>query len=193
MPFCAIRVMRPLMGAALALLLLWAAACSSQPGDLSGKALSFKKDALAHLAKAEAALPRPFDDSMRQPLEKGLEKLFQEALNNNAPLPCGLVVLASNGRVVTGRFPDPSHPQGVVTLKGGKNYSRYEKMREVLEKGKKAHFPLFYPDGKLYVVCSPVKNGSKVAGALCLGFAAEVLHDQLGVSQEEFLALDFNS
>ena len=181
------------MGAALALLLFWAAACSSQPGGLSAKALNFKKEALAHLAKAEAALPRPFDDSMRQPLEKGLEKLFQQAQDNHSPLPCGLVVLDSNGRVITGRFPDPTHPRGVATLKGGKNYSRYEKMREVLEKGKKAQFPLFYPDGKLYVVCSPVKKGGGVAGAICLSFAAEVLHDQLGVSQEEFLALDFNS
>jgi len=178
------------LGLTVLALCLAAAGCGGQEA-VSAKAREFKAAALAHIKQAKARLPALEGPELGQKVDQVLRQMFREAHQKGAPLPCALAVLDRQGRVIAGRYPDTTQPEGVVAATPGQNYSRYQGMRQVLQEGRTAHFPLYDSGGQLYVICSPLERGGSVQGALCLGFDAQEVHGRLGVSQKEFLALNF--
>lgn len=180
------------LGLAVVAACLAAAACSGQEEAVSAKAREFKAAALGYLQRTKAVLPRLQGPGLDQKVDQALRRVFREAHAQGAPLPCAVAVLDHQGRVIAGRYPDPQKPEGETVSTPGQNYSRYQGMRQVLQDGRTMHFPLYDPSGELYAVCAPVEQDGSVRGALCLGFDARTIHQDLGVSAKEFLALNFN-
>ncbi len=167
------------------------ACCAQDPVD--PKAVDFKKRIMADLDRAAILVPPPYDDQSREALEQGLAKLFQEAAQRGQPLIYGVAVITKQGRVLAGRVPDPGDPQGVPREKDGLDYSRYDGLGELLNGHKAGSFVFYGPEGKLYAVCRPMKHSGDKGGGLCLGFPAELITKQLGISEKDFQTLDFNS
>ena len=145
-----------------------------------------------HLAKARDRLlqePGLGDPAKTAPV---MRALVQEACRVEKNMPYGLIIIGRDGRVVSGCFTDSKAPDGVVIVPPGQNYAEFQAIKKVFNQGKSAQFATFDQEGKYLAVCTPLKKEGGFKGALCMGLAAGWVKKQKGVSEEEFLALDFN-
>ena len=73
-------------------------------------------------------------------------------------------------------------------------FSNYKAVQQAFAEKKPNQSILYQPDGTLtYIICLPLIHQDQVAGILALGFGGEDVTKKRGVSQEEFLRLDFHS
>ena len=186
---------RRIFAACLILGLAWATGfgCQSAQEPAGGKVNKFRQAVLAHLQKAKAQLGPLASPEKREELMAAMRKLYDETGGTGGNLPCGLGVLDQGGVVLAGGYPDPQAPGGVAVVSGGKNYSQYDKVKQVVKGRDNSHFTLYTTDGKVYMICSPLNDGGRARGAVCLAFFGDTLNDELGVSDKDFAALDFNS
>lgn len=192
MTFLSPRAMHLSLGLLCLAGLLALAACSGgEPAN--PKAAGFVKTVKADMDRAEKYLAPPYDQKNHEALEQGLAKLFKEAARQGKPLDYAVVVLSDQGQALAGRTPAPGHPEGLPRKEDGLDYSRYDKVQELIKNRGAGSFVLYAPEGKLYVVCRPVKHGGPRSGGLCVAFVANTIEKDLGLTQEEFQALDFNS
>lgn len=165
--------------------------CGSEQKQVSKKAAEFRTRALSLLVNAKKRLgPLAFPEKQDQ-LRQAMRDLYKESVANNQAMPCGVGVIDAGGRALMGAFPDPKAKGGLMVVDGGKDYSRYEKVKEAIKSRGNAHFTLYTNDGAVYMICSPL-NESGRSGAICLAFFEGTLRDELGVSDEEFASLNFN-
>lgn len=186
---------RSVFAACLILGLAWAVGlgCQSAQEPAGGRVNKFRQAVLAQLQKAKAQLGPLASPEKREELKAAMRKLYDETRVKGEQLPCGLGVLDQSGVMLAGGYPDPRAPGGVAVVSGGRNYSQYDKIKQVVKGRDNSHFTLYTSDGTVYMICSPLKDGGRARGAVCLAFMGKTLHDELGVSGKDFAALDFNS
>ncbi|KMY68342.1 hypothetical protein AAU61_01210 [Desulfocarbo indianensis] len=173
--------------------LLFLSACQDTGPGVSDKARKFRDAALAYLevAKQDLAQVRDLEDQVE--VGSALTRIFPKARESIHGLPRGLLFLNRSGEVVAGRYPDPKAPDGLASVTPGHNYGNYQAMRQALQTGENAQFLLYIYNGKFCALCSPLKRDGAIVGLICLAFSTEVMSGRMGVSEEVFLALDFNS
>lgn len=184
---------RRIFAACLILGLVWGVGlgCQSSQEPSGDKAKKFRQAALAQLQKAKAQLGPLVGSATQKQMHQAMREFYKDSLAKGESLPCGLGVLDQDGVVLAGSFPDPQAPGGVAVVSGGKNYSQYDKIKQAIKGRDIAHFKLYTSDGTVYMICSPLNEKGR-AGAVCLAFFGDTLHDELGVSDKDFASLNFN-
>jgi len=72
-------------------------------------------------------------------------------------------------------------------------FSRYELFRKVMKQRRIVPFRLYLQDGsRLMAVAAPLGEDGLAAGVLVLTFLSGELADRWGITEEEFLALEFD-
>jgi hypothetical protein len=74
------------------------------------------------------------------------------------------------------------------------DYSNYEVVQQVLKTRKPAQQRLYLQDGdQIYVVCAPIFQEENLVGLVALSLHAEEARARWGITEPEFLAIDFSS
>ena len=117
-----------------------------------------------------------------------------------------LLDLRENGRYVLGLgLLDPSGKYRVgfrlnETAPGSIEKSGYEEMsfasfkgvEEVISSRKIVQVPLYFQEQSVLVVGAPLVGEDRLLGIMCLSFNTEKFEKEWGISEQEFLRIDFN-
>lgn len=173
--------------------LAWGAGggCGSDQKPVSAKAAQFRERALSLLKNAKQRLGPLAASDKRAQLGRAMRDLYRDSLAAGQALPCGVAVVGGDGRAVMGAFPDPQAPGGLMVVSGDKDYSQYDKMRQAIASRGISHFTLYTSDGPVYMICSPLNQDGR-SGLVCLAFFQVTMRGELGVSDEDFVSLNFN-
>ncbi|MCB2193951.1 MAG: hypothetical protein KQI62_20420 [Deltaproteobacteria bacterium] len=184
---------RKALAALLILGLVWGVGlgCGSEQKPVSKKAAEFREKALSLLSKAKKRLAPLSEQKKHEQLRQALRELYKDSVDNEQALPCGVGIIDPSGRAIMGAFPDPEAKGGLMVVDGGRDYSQYDKVKKAINTRGNSHFTLYTSDGTVYMICSPL-NESGRSGAVCLAFFQGTLHEDLGVSEEDFASLNFN-
>jgi hypothetical protein len=162
-----------------AVLLLFA--CQSQP---LSPAASFKQDVKSILDKLCTALVEPvFKDDV-----PGIETVLSESepqlvkLCRRCPFQVG--VLNQQGRILV------VHPPTERT----NNFSSYDLVIKVISSKQIQQQKFFLQNGpELYIICAPILRQDKVIGLIGIAISAEEAQSKWGLTEKEFMALNFNN
>jgi hypothetical protein len=75
-----------------------------------------------------------------------------------------------------------------------KDYSAYELVKKAISSKRVQQQGLFLPDGsKLYLVCAPLVRKDVLIGLVAIAISSAEAEKRWGLTEKEFLAIDFNS
>jgi hypothetical protein len=168
----------------LLLLLLVVGGCQATEPPLSPAAASFKKEVQDCLQRISRELPLPLAKEDVPAINEVLARVEPEAVKLCRMCPFRLGVLNRNGETLT------VHPFKADALG---NYSNYDVVVQTLKNQKINQQRLFLQNGsQIYLVCDPIMQGDKLLGILALSLSAQEAKQRWGITEKEFLALDFN-
>ena len=162
-----------------AVLLLFA--CQSQP---LSPAASFKKDVKSILDKLCTALAEPvFKGDL-----PGIETVLSESEPQLAKLclrcPFQVGVLNQHGQILA------IHPP----TERSNNFSSYDLVIKVISSKQIQQQKFFLQNGpELYIICAPILRQDKVIGLIGIAISAEEAKSKWGLTEKEFMALNFNT
>lgn len=162
--------------------------CGSKEPSLSKAAYAFKKEIDETLRNLIPLFVEPVVKGDVKATDTILKKLFVDAHRKGRPLTFSIVILDKHGVTLTYRY-----PQKACHLTSALNYSDYSVVAQALEEHRIVQGRLFLQGGTtLYAICAPLLRDKIVNGLLVLGIPAVRISDTFGVSEKEFLALNFN-
>lgn len=113
-----------------------------------------------------------------------LKKIMPESLKLCRACPFMIGILDRKGNVLTIYPPKEGY---------SRHYSDYKLVAHSLEKGKTCQGRLFLADGsKLYAICAPLREAGDSVGVIVLTTTDDEVKQRWGISEQEFLALDFD-
>jgi hypothetical protein len=156
-------------------------ACQSPP---SSPAASFKKEVKGILDKLCAALVEPvFKGDV-----PGIETVLSESEPQLAKLcpkcPFQVGVLNQDGQILA------VHPP----TGRSNNFSSYDLVIKVISSKQIQQQKFFLQDGpELFIICAPILRQDKVIGLIGIAISAEEAKAKWGLTEKEFMALNFNA
>lgn len=160
-------------------------ACQSRQAPLSPAAASFKKEMREELAKLTPALTGTVSQGDVAAINAVLEKLSAEAIHAGRPWTFRIGILDRNG-VGLAAFPLQNHPH--------KDFSSYDGFAKVFKDHQTVTERFYMQDGaQIYVIAAPLLRQDQVVGGLALVLSAADAQKKWGISEKEFMAIDFNS
>lgn len=174
-------------------LLLVLGGCGGPESKVSPDAEAFAEKVKEDIKLFAPPLIEPVSQNNVKKIREALSELFHQAAQKGRPLVCALYVLDNQGRFLTGHYPSPGKPAGEPDLEEkDRDYSKTKVISAILKKPKIMQSPLYVPQDKYYAIFVPLLKEGKLAGILSIAFAASLLHDKFGISDKDFLALNFN-
>jgi hypothetical protein len=167
------------------IILLIFCACSAKEPPLSPAAASFKQEVKAVLQRLAAPLPGPIARQDLPAIHKALMEMVEPSIKLCRMCPFQIGVLDQHGDILA-TCPEKKE--------GGLNLSSYGLFDQVLKSRRISQQRFFLQDGsEIYIIAVPLLHEGRVIGMLCLSLdAVEALH-RWGLTDKEFLALDFNN
>lgn len=161
--------------------------CAQEP-SLSEAAYAFKKEIKENVRKLSPLFIEPVANRDIETIDATLKKLFSDAAKEGRPLTFAIGILDKEGITLTCRYPEIPCDWSTVL-----DYSDYSVVVRVLKERKIVQGRFFLQrGGRLYAICAPLIRENRIQGVLALWFSAPYMKETLGVSEEEFLAIDFN-
>jgi hypothetical protein len=159
-------------------------ACKPSPAP-SSAAVAFKKDVLDNIEKLSPLFAEPLMKGNQKAVDLLLKRACVEAEERGRPFSCGIAILDKNGISITSTSPrKPSR---------GIDYSHYDSITKSLREKRIVHARLFLQDGtKIFAVSSPLVKDGRLVGLLVLGYFSTEVQRNWGLTEAEFLELDFN-
>ncbi|HOD34827.1 MAG TPA: hypothetical protein PLR20_03135 [Syntrophales bacterium] len=159
-------------------------ACNPSPSH-SKAAVAFKKEVRDNIEKLSPPFAEALHKGDHKALESALTRACIEAEEQGKPFSCGIAILDKNGVSMTSTSPrKPSR---------GIDYSHYESITKTLREKRIVRVRLFLQDGtKIYAVSSPLMRDGRLVGLLVLGYFSTEVQRNWGLTEAEFLELDFN-
>ena len=168
----------------LLLLLMVFGGCQAKEPTLSPAAVSFKKEIRNYLQRLSQGLTAPLAKGDLPAVNEVLDRVGPEAVKLCRMCPFHLGVLNKDGVTLT------VHPYNVAALG---NFSNYEVVVQTLKNQKINQQRFFLQDGsQIYIVCDPILKGDKLLGILALSLSAQEAKQRWGLTEKEFLAINFN-
>lgn len=165
-------------------LCLFLCGCQAKEPPLSPAAASFKKEVTAEIHKLSPPLLEPVAKRSAAQINVTLQKIFSDPQNEGPLWPYKIVVTDKDG-VSLGKYP--------VEKGFAMDFSNYSVVQKCLQDCKTTYGRLFTAKGaKMYIICSPILQGEEVRGILALALDAKEVNHKWGISEQEFLALEFN-
>src|SRR4030042_1115176 len=179
-----VRLCRPW----LALIVFLAAAAflggQSQEPPLRPGAAQFKKEVQDCIAILETALIEPLSKRDIPAINETLKKVEPEAIKLCRMCPFRIGVLNQEGYTLTVY---PPKEDAIA------NFSKYEVVIQALKSRRTATQRFFLQDGaQIYLICVPILQEDRVLGILALAVSAEEAKKRWDMTDQEFLAIDFN-
>jgi hypothetical protein len=170
---------------ALFLALVLSPGCQLAQPPLSPQAATFAKEIQGLINRLAPPLIEPVAQKDMQVIQKELIKVFTLCDKACEGVFYNVFILDKDG-VLTAVYP----PAEVKRFQ----FANYKTVQKAFAE-KKPNQSIFYqPDGTAsYVVSLPLLRGDEVTGILALGFDGETLRDKRGVSDKEFMAMEFQS
>lgn len=162
--------------------------CGPKEPSLSEAAYAFKNEMGETVRRLSHLFIEPAIKKDIKAIDTTLEKLFLDAHRKGRPLTFSIVILDKNGITLTYRY-----PQRACHLTSVLNYSDYSMVAQALKTRRIVQGRLFLQDGtRLYVICAPLLQKDRLEGVLTISMPDSQLNEKLGVSEKEFLSIDFN-
>lgn len=177
----------PLLCAAFMLFVL---SCDSI--QLSDEAQKFRQNTTDMLTDLAKQVKPYMDENQRKKIGDIFEKTFVQARQKGQDMQLGLIAFDAKSSVLAGRYPEGNSPKNLAALELSYNYGNYKGVAKVIEDGKTNHLVLYKMDQKIYLVCKPVKDGSDVLGAVCMGWSPAISGHKMPCTEEEFKAMEFD-
>jgi hypothetical protein len=159
-------------------------ACKPSPAP-SSAAVAFKKEVRDNIEKLSPPFAEALLKGNQKAIESALTRACVEAEQQGKPFSCGIAILDKNGISITTTSPRKSSR--------GIDYSHYESITKSLRAKRIVHARLFLQDGtKIYAVSSPLVQDGRLVGLLVLGYFSTEVQRNWGLTEAEFLEIDFN-
>jgi len=151
----------------------------------SNAALAFKKEVRDNIEKLSPLFADALQKRNQKQVETALMRACAEAEQTGKPFSCGVAILDKNGISITSTSPRKSS-QGI-------DYSHYESITKSLREKRVVHTRLFLQDGtKIFAISSPLVKDGKLLGLLVLGYFSTEVQSNWGLTEAEFLEMNFN-
>jgi hypothetical protein len=172
--------------AVLMFLLAGGGGCGRKESPVTKGGFEFKKQIRETVEKLEPLLLESAAKEDRKRAETTLEKFASEAFQKNGVRPLLMGLIDQRG-IVLARGP------GTVSSDSGNDFAQYHAFQKVLKDRKIFQERLFLQGGKnILLLCVPLLRKGDLEGILAFTFRPADLKDQIGLTEEEFLAMDFN-
>lgn len=160
--------------------------CEKKEPPLSKEALSLKKEIKERIEKYAPAFLDPLSRGDKAAFQEAFAKLSIEFTKGGQPLTWGMAVLDKDGITL-----------GALTSGGpqtGLDYSNMNSVAEVLKDRKMVQGKFYRKDGfNAYYVVGPLLRKEELVGLFVLGLPTKEVNEKRGVSEKEFMAIDFNN
>jgi hypothetical protein len=160
--------------------------CQAREAPMSPGAATFKQELKSCFDNLAVALMEPVAKKDLAGIRAALEKVESPAAKLCRLCPFELGVTDQSGETLA-----------VYPPKGdgkGKNYSNYELVIKAISSKKIQQQQFFLQDGaKLYLVCTPLIRENKLIGLVAIAISSEDAEKRWGLTEKEFMALDFNN
>ena len=160
--------------------------CGKKEPPLSKEALSLKKEIKERIEKYSPVFVDPLSRGDKAAVQEALAKLSAEFTKDGQPLTWGAAVLDKDGITL-----------GALTSGGpqtGLDYSNMKSVAEVLKSRKMIQGKFYRKDGfNAYYVVGPLLQKEELVGLFVLGLPTKEVNEKRGVSEKEFMAIDFNN
>jgi hypothetical protein len=173
------------LGAVFFLLLLGCVpGCGAKEPPLSPAAAAFKKEIRECIAMLAVPLTERVMKRDIPAIQVCLAQIEPEVIKLCRRCPFRLGVLDREGNTLA------VHPPKKT---GDLDFYRYDVVQQALKEHRITRQRLFLQDGsKLYVVCAPLLQEQKTVGILAVALSADEARTRWGLTEEEFLVIDFN-
>lgn len=153
---------------------------------MSPRAASFKQEIKDCLTNLSVALMEPVAARNLAGIRLALEKAESPAVKLCRLCPFEIGVTDQTGETLAAY---PAKGDGK-----GKNYSQYEIIIKTINSRKIQQQRFFLQDGsELYLVCAPLIRQDKLIGLVAVAISSVEAEKRWGLTEKEFLALDFNT
>ena len=160
--------------------------CQAREAPLSPGAATFKQELKSCLTNLSAALMEPVAKKDLEGIRVALEKAESPAVKLCRLCPFEIGVTNASGETLA------AYP-----IKGdgkGKDYSQYDLVKKAISGKKIQQQGLFLPDGsKLYLICAPLIRKDTLIGLVAIAISSVEASKRWGLTEKEFLAMDFNT
>jgi hypothetical protein len=160
--------------------------CQAREASLSPGAATFKQEIKSCLTNLVVTLMEPVAKRDLAGIRVALEKAESPAVKLCRLCPFEIGVTDPSGATLA------SYP-----FKGdgkGKDYSKYDLVIKTINSKKIQQQRFFLPGGSvLYLVCAPLIRQEELLGLVAIAISSEEASKRWGLTEKEFLALDFNS
>lgn len=160
--------------------------CQAREAPLSPGAATFKQEIKSCLTNLSGTLMEPVAKRDLAGIRAALEKAESPAVKLCRLCPFELGVTDPSGDTLA------SYP-----VKGdgkGKDYSNYELVKKAISSKKIQQQRFFLPGGsELYLVCAPLIRQDTLLGLVAIAISADEASKRWGLTEKEFLAIDFNT
>jgi hypothetical protein len=158
--------------------------CQAKEAPLSPAAASFKKEVKHCLVGLSHPLVEPVYKKDVPEILATLGKLEPQTVKLCRMCPFSLGVLNRNGETLA-VYPPKEQAQ---------NFSSYDLINKAINTKKIQQQRFFLQDGsELYIVCAPILREDTVIGLVAIAINSEEAQKRWGLTEKEFLALDFNT
>lgn len=158
--------------------------CQTQEHPLSPAAASFKQEIKECIDRLAGPLLEPVLKRDTAAINETLKKTEPEAIKLCRMCPFRIGVMDKNADTLA-VYP----PRKNKHL----DFYNYEVVQQALKTRKIAHQRLFLQNGaRLYAVCAPLVQKEQIVGLLAIALSADDARQRWGLTENEFLALDFN-
>ncbi|MGA9753520.1 MAG: hypothetical protein WBV23_00100 [Desulfobaccales bacterium] len=165
-----------------AALLFWG--CQAQEAPLSPAAATFKKEIKTCINTLAAPLLEPVANKDVAKIAGALEKVEPQTVKLCRMCPFQIGILNATGETLA------VHPP----TKENKNFSNYDLVIKAINSKKIQQQRLFLQDGaQLYLICAPLIRQDKVIGLMAIAISADEAEKRWGLTEKDFLALNFNT
>jgi hypothetical protein len=160
--------------------------CQAREAPLSPGATAFKQEVKGCLTNLAVTLMEPVATRDLAGITAALEKAESPAVKLCRLCPFEIGVTDQSGETLA------SYP-----VKGdgkGKNYSQYDLVKKTINSKKIQQQRFFLPDAsELYLVCAPLIRQDKLIGLVAIAISSAEASKRWGLTEKEFLTLDFNT
>jgi hypothetical protein len=159
--------------------------CQAREAPLSPGASAFKHEIKSCFTNLSASLLDPVAKKDLAGIKAALQKTESPAVKLCRLCPFEIGVTDQSGDTLA-VYPDKGDGKG-------KNYSNYELVIKAIKSKKIQQQRFFLQDGsELYLVCAPLIRQETLIGLVAIAISSEDAAKRWGLTEKEFLALDFN-
>jgi hypothetical protein len=158
--------------------------CQSQEPALSPAARAFKSEIKECIDRLSGPLIGPITNKDLKAINETLATVEPQVVKLCRMCPFRIGALDRDGDTLA------TYPMKTDT---GFNFSGYELVAQTIKNRKISQQRFFLQDGsEIYIICAPLLDKEELVGLLAINLSAEEAKARWGLSQKEFLALDFN-